>query len=126
MTVAEMVDQREVPAAICMSEDIEPDVWDAYRGFPNPLPTAKDFDIPLSRVLKKSLEVASHIDIDCAVLGGTPRIAGTRIPVYMILDAIEYHGTLEGALKSYPQLTMDQVRDAVLFAASVLECSVDD
>lgn len=51
---------------------------------------------------------------------------GTRIPVYMVLDAIEYYGTLEGALISYPQLNIDQVREAVRFAKSVMERPVDN
>lgn len=98
--------------------------WNRYRGRA-PFPTAKHFDVPFSTVLEGALERAEFVAMDYAILGGSPRIANTRIPVYMILDAIEFHGDLAGVLKSYPELTMEQVRDAVLFAASVLECSCD-
>jgi uncharacterized protein (DUF433 family) len=87
--------------------------------------TAKDFDVSFSVVLRKAAKEHDCIAIDDEILGGTPRISGTRIPVYMILDAIEYYGNLEGALKSYPQLSIDQVKEAVCFAGEVLEHPVD-
>lgn len=87
--------------------------------------TAKDFDMSFSSVLEKAASRYDSIAIDSEVLGGTPRIKGTRIPVYMILDAIEHYGKLTGALKSYPHLTMPQVKDAVCFAAEVLEHPVE-
>ncbi|MGD0325192.1 MAG: DUF433 domain-containing protein [Terriglobia bacterium] len=57
------------------------------------------------------------------LMGGNPCIKGTRIPVYMILDAIEYYGNVKGVLKSYPHLTVEQVRDAVRFSKIAMECS---
>lgn len=88
--------------------------------------TAKDFDQPLASVLHEAAGHYNCIAMDDDVLGGTPRIAGTRIPVYMILDAIGYWGELDGALKSYPQLSLDQIREAVCFAGEVLEHPVDN
>ncbi|MGB6678656.1 MAG: DUF433 domain-containing protein [Terriglobales bacterium] len=85
----------------------------------------KDFDIPVSDVFERSLQGRPSVAIDYNVLGGTPHIIGTRIPVFMILDAVEYHGTLAGALESYPKLTIEQVKDAVSFAAAVTEHPVD-
>jgi len=87
--------------------------------------SGKDFDVLFSTTLRKALESFPSIAIDAEVICGTPRIAGTRIPVYMVLDAVQHHGTLEGALKSYPQLTIEQVRDALSFAGSVLEQPVE-
>jgi uncharacterized protein (DUF433 family) len=55
-------------------------------------------------------------------MAGAPCVEGTRIPVYMILDAIEYAGSLEGALESYPRLTLAQVKEAIGFAKLVVEC----
>jgi len=60
------------------------------------------------------------------VLSGKPCIEGTRVPVYMILDAIEYSGSLDGALQSYPHLSAQQVKDAVRFSKLILECPVDN
>lgn len=87
--------------------------------------TAKDFDVPFASVLREAAKHYNSIAIDDEVLGGTPRIAGTRIPVYMILDAIDYYGNLDGALKSYPHLSIEQVKEAVSFAGEVLEHPVD-
>jgi uncharacterized protein (DUF433 family) len=56
------------------------------------------------------------------LVGGNPCIKGTRIPVYMILDGVEYYGNLKGVLKSYPQLTIQQVKDAVRFSKIAMEC----
>jgi uncharacterized protein (DUF433 family) len=85
----------------------------------------KDFDVPISEVFCRSLQGRPSVAVDYKVLGGTPHIVGTRIPVFMILDAVEYHGSLEGALTSYPNLTIEQVKDAVSFAAAVTEHPVD-
>jgi uncharacterized protein (DUF433 family) len=43
----------------------------------------------------------------------------------MILDAIEHYGDLAGAMKSYPQLSLNQIKDAVCFSAQVLEHPVE-
>jgi uncharacterized protein (DUF433 family) len=86
---------------------------------------SKDFDVPISDVFERSLKGRPSIAVDYEVLGGTPHIAGTRIPVFMVLDALEYYGSLEGVLKSYPKLSADQVKDAVSFAAAVTEHPVD-
>jgi uncharacterized protein (DUF433 family) len=88
--------------------------------------TAKNFDILFSSVLARAAEHHKGIAIDEDILGGTPRLANTRIPVYMILDAIEYYGNIEGALKSYPHLSKEQVKEAMSFAAEVLEQPLDN
>jgi uncharacterized protein (DUF433 family) len=44
----------------------------------------------------------------------------------MVLDAVEYYGTLEGVKKSYPKLTIEQIKDAVSFAAAVTEHPIDN
>ncbi|HEX4229279.1 MAG TPA: DUF433 domain-containing protein [Bryobacteraceae bacterium] len=99
--------------------------WSNYGHTEECSSSGKDFDLPLSSALKRALESFPSIAMDADVLSGAPRIAGTRIPVYMILDAIEYYGTVEGAIKSYSQLTVEQVKDALSFAAAVLEQPVD-
>ncbi len=70
-------------------------------------------------------EQIPSITVQRGLVGGNPCIRGTRIPVYMVLDAIEYHGSLRGVLKSYPQLNIEQVKDAVRFSKIALECCVE-
>lgn len=86
----------------------------------------KNFDIPLSTAFKTAMNEFPSITMDADVVGGVPRIAGTRIPVYMILDAVEHYGTTEGVLKSYSTLDPSQVRDALSFASKVLEQPIDN
>jgi uncharacterized protein (DUF433 family) len=86
---------------------------------------ASTFDPPFSVVLSRAIKGFSDIAVDGNVLAGKPRIAGTRIPVYMVLDALLFHGTLQGVLESYSQLTLEQVKNAVEFAAAILEQPIE-
>jgi uncharacterized protein (DUF433 family) len=63
----------------------------------------------------------SSISIDTEVMEGQPCIAGTRIPVRSVLRAIEHYGSIEGAVECYPDLTPEQVQDALFFAQVILE-----
>lgn len=87
--------------------------------------TAKDFNVFLQSAFAKAEQEIPSISAKRSVLGGSPCIEGTRIPVYMILDAVEHYGTIKGALKSYPRLTIDQVRDAIRSSKVVLEFCVE-
>jgi len=89
-------------------------------------PTAKEFRISLRSAFDEASKIVPAITSAAGVLGGTPCIRGTRIPVYMVLDAVEHYGTLKGALRSYPQLDQEQVKDALRFAKLVMERPVDD
>ncbi len=113
----------------CERESFAPRGWprkrDRWKCRERFISTAKDFDVTFLSVLENAAQHFKCIAIDSEVLGGTPRIAGTRIPVYMILDAIENYGDLEGAIKSYPQLSLEQIKEAVSFAGEVLEYPVD-
>jgi len=85
----------------------------------------KDFGVSYGSVLKKATQDYPSIAMDYNVLCGSPRIVGTRIPVYMVLDAVQYHGNIEGARESYPELTVEQVKDALSFAGTVLEQPIE-
>ena len=85
----------------------------------------RDFTLPFITVLRKASAEHSTISMDENVLAGTPRIAGTRIPVYMVIDAILHYGSIEGARRAYRDLTEDQVKDVLAFAADVLEHRIE-
>jgi uncharacterized protein (DUF433 family) len=85
-------------------------------------PTAEDFGITMREAFAVAEKQVPSIIVHRDLLGGIPCIKGTRIPVYMILDGIEYHGNLKGVLKSYPQLSLEQVKDAVRFSKILTEC----
>ena len=88
-------------------------------------PRQKDYSIPFGEVLRKAEQLCLFVDIDPAILSGKPRIDGTRIPLYRVLNAIEEYGSIEDAAKAFRSLTTGQVRDAVKFAAAVLESPIE-
>lgn len=55
------------------------------------------------------------------VLGGKPIIQGTRISVEFVLELVASGGSVADIVRSYPFLTEEDVRQAVLFAASSLK-----
>lgn len=60
----------------------------------------------------------TRIKIDHRVMGGLPCIAGTRIPVAMLVRMIAAGTTIETILEDYPQLAEEDVREALRFAAA--------
>lgn len=96
------------------------DHWNRY--FQRYNRTAKDFSISMREAFSIARGQITSIVVDSGLVGGHPCIGGTRIPVYMVLDALEYHGSMKGVLKSYPQLNLNQVRDAIRFSKIVVEC----
>lgn len=85
----------------------------------------KDFSVSYGAVLKKAAQDCPSIAMDYDVLCGSPRILGTRIPVYMVVDAVQHYGSVEGVRESYPELTIEQVKDALSFAGAVLEQPIE-
>lgn len=73
-----------------------------------------------SEVLAEAVKNCASISMDPRRLQGRPCIAGTRIPVHLVLWAVEQHGSIDGALKSYPDLDVQQIKDALYFAEIVL------
>jgi uncharacterized protein (DUF433 family) len=83
------------------------------------------YSIPLVEAFHAAAESYPQISINPDVMAGAPCVQGTRIPVYKILGAIEDHGSLKGAIDSYPRLTLDQVIEAIGFAKLVVECPIE-
>lgn len=59
-----------------------------------------------------------------SIMMGKPVIAGTRIPVELILEKFAAGETIEQLLEAYPRLTEEGIRAAFLFAAQVLRADV--
>jgi uncharacterized protein (DUF433 family) len=64
-----------------------------------------------------------RISIDPAIHHGDPCIKGTRIPVSVIAGSLADGDTPEQLLTSYPQLTQDDIRAALKFAAEAVNNS---
>ena len=53
------------------------------------------------------------------VMMGKPCVKGTRIPVYLLLEKMAAGETFEQLLAAYPQLTIDDLRACIEYAAAL-------
>jgi uncharacterized protein (DUF433 family) len=60
-----------------------------------------------------------HISTDPLVCHGEPCIAGTRIPVSVVLDNLAAGVSVQEIIGSYPSLTSDDVQAAIAYAADI-------
>ncbi|MFH1111039.1 MAG: DUF433 domain-containing protein [Planctomycetota bacterium] len=67
------------------------------------------------------IQRASGIESNPDVMDGLPVIAGTRVPVYLILEMLESGMSLDTIHDEYPHLTLDQLRAAVIYARELVE-----
>ncbi len=58
-----------------------------------------------------------RIEVDVRKLGGKPVIKGTRIPVSLIVELVAGGMRPEEIVKEYPELTPDDVKAALTYAA---------
>lgn len=60
------------------------------------------------------------IHIDPGVHHGDPCVAGTRVPVSVIVGSLAVGDSFERILESYPQLTREDIQAALCFAAEAV------
>ena len=60
-----------------------------------------------------------HINIDAGILGGKPVIAGTRVPIQVILAALAGGMTIEEVCREW-LITEEDVRAALAYAAETV------
>jgi uncharacterized protein (DUF433 family) len=75
----------------------------------------------VSNVFAAALARVHRVSVDPDVMEGQPCIRNTRIPVRSVIRAVEQYGSIDGAVKCYPHLTQEQIKDALYFAQIVLE-----
>jgi uncharacterized protein (DUF433 family) len=61
-----------------------------------------------------------RIQIDPAIHHGDPCIKGTRVPVSVVVGSLADGDTPEQILAAWPQLTSDDIRAALRFAAEAV------
>lgn len=62
-----------------------------------------------------------RISIDSGICHGQACIKGTRIPVHQIVGMLANGDTFESLLDAYPQITRDDIRACLEYAASLAE-----
>jgi uncharacterized protein (DUF433 family) len=65
------------------------------------------------------MEFPEHIEVSPEVMMGKPCFAGTRIPVYLVLQKLAGGGTSSEILEAYPQLRPEHIRAALQYAAQL-------
>ena len=64
-------------------------------------------------------DLLERITVDSGVCGGKPCIRGTRINIGVVLDGLAEGLTPEQIIDHYPQLTLDDIRAALAYAAEL-------
>ncbi len=72
--------------------------------------TSSQLDATLARIVS-----------DPDTLHGKPRIKGTRIPVYLIVQLIAAGESIPVILEDYPSLNNDDIKAALQYAAKLAE-----
>lgn len=65
--------------------------------------------------------IMKHIEINPKILVGKPIIAGTRIPVELIVKLIAQGWKEEDIIKEYPVLKKEDIRAALFYAERIIE-----
>ena len=65
------------------------------------------------------MKLPSRIEARAEVMAGKPCVKGTRIPVYLLLQKMAAGETAEELLAAYPQLTQEDVRACLAYAAAL-------
>ena len=66
--------------------------------------------------LSRLARARETITIDDAVLSGTPRIRGTRIPAHDLAQMLTNGDEIEEIRDAWPMLTLEQIEVAALYA----------
>jgi uncharacterized protein (DUF433 family) len=68
-----------------------------------------------------NVQELKRITIDSEVMGGKPCIRGMRVTVGMIVEAIAAGRTVPELLQDFPYLQDEDVREALVYAASLAQ-----
>src|SRR3954470_19655208 len=66
-------------------------------------------------------EIAEGITVDPKVMVGKAVIKGTRMPVELVLAKLAANPDLDELFLDYPELTIDQVRACLRYAAALVQ-----
>lgn len=67
------------------------------------------------------MEQFKRITIDPNQMGGTPCIRGLRLPVATVVGLVAAGMTQDDILREHPELDLEDIREALTFAAQTLK-----
>jgi uncharacterized protein (DUF433 family) len=62
-----------------------------------------------------------RISVDHRIMGGVPCVRGTRVPVATVVGMVAEGMATGEILADFPQLTADDVRECLLYAAAAVD-----
>jgi len=65
----------------------------------------------------------TQIQLNPSVFNSKPTIAGTRLPVTVILDQMVACGSIDRALELYQELSRDQIVAALQYCHELIDCT---
>jgi uncharacterized protein (DUF433 family) len=68
---------------------------------------------------EERMDWRKHIKVDPKICHGRACVAGTRIPVSVVLDNLAEGNSQEEILKSYPDLKPEDLQAAIAYAAEL-------
>lgn len=68
--------------------------------------------------------MSARIVIDPMVCGGRPIVAGTRMRVVDVLDALAFGASIDGLLADFPYLTREDVIACLAYGARAVDHAV--
>jgi uncharacterized protein (DUF433 family) len=71
------------------------------------------------------MKTMDRISVDPGLMLGQPVVAGTRLPVYVIVQAIAAGDGSEEILEAFPFLTTEDIEAALNFAARLAEWGLE-
>jgi len=69
-------------------------------------------------------ELLSHVWVDPHICGGVACVRGTRIPISVILGGLAEGMTPEELMDDFPNVTRDDIRGALAYAAELAQETV--
>jgi uncharacterized protein (DUF433 family) len=75
---------------------------------------------PAALIAKGAMATSRRVEINPKTMMGKPVIRGTWIPVELILRKLGEGATESDLLDAYPNLTLEDIRAAMLFAADAI------
>ncbi|MBI2890732.1 MAG: DUF433 domain-containing protein [Nitrospirae bacterium] len=67
------------------------------------------------------MSLPGRVAIDPNYRGGRPHFRGTRVPVYVVLEMLANREKPKEILSEYPNLTAEDLRDALMYAKQPAE-----
>jgi uncharacterized protein (DUF433 family) len=67
------------------------------------------------------MEWRDRIETDPEVLAGKPVVAGTRIPVELVVELLAQDWSTEEILEQYPALSREDIRASLHYASETLQ-----